>query len=192
MPSARDYKAEYARRIARGNERGLTRNQARGHPEVGKPLVSGKALAMPYSPELEDGVKAMRGGKSLQLAAYSLGVSPERLRRYVNSQGVGVKEGGRWRIGIDHRLRSILLFSNGQEQVITVKGYELAKQVGEYMQAVKQFLATNDASLLNPYRGHSVPDMQGAHYVFETNENTLYRLHATSDSTFESIYRIVA
>jgi hypothetical protein len=192
MARQRNYQAEYVRRIARGVEKGLTRSQARGHPEIGNAWVSGKPIVMPYSRELEEGVKAIRGGRSLKAAATSLEISPERLRRYLATQGIGEKQAGRWRIGSDNRPRIIQLFSKGQEHEITVRGYDPAKQIGEYMQAVKQFLDTNDASFLDPYRGHSIRDAQGKLYIFETNENTLYRLTSTSDSTFESIYRIVA
>lgn len=34
---ARDYKAEYARRVASAERRGLSRTQARGHPREGEP-----------------------------------------------------------------------------------------------------------------------------------------------------------
>ena len=37
---ARDYRAEYARRIARGNALGLSRAQASGHPAKGQPKAS--------------------------------------------------------------------------------------------------------------------------------------------------------
>lgn len=40
MARQRDYKAEYARRVAKGKAAGLTRGQAAGHPELLKPLVT--------------------------------------------------------------------------------------------------------------------------------------------------------
>lgn len=36
MPKPRDYKAEYARRIARGMEKGMSRSQSAGHPRRGE------------------------------------------------------------------------------------------------------------------------------------------------------------
>lgn len=55
MPRNRDYKTEYARRIERGAERGLSRSQARGHPSAVKqePKVSqikseSKRLNVPF------------------------------------------------------------------------------------------------------------------------------------------------
>lgn len=40
MRKQRDYKAEYARRIASALKRGLTRSQARGHPKMYEPSAS--------------------------------------------------------------------------------------------------------------------------------------------------------
>lgn len=192
MSKPRDYKAEYARRIARGLEKGLSRSQARGHPGAGHTFISGKALVARYDALLEDGVKFIRNGGSLTQAAKAIQTTPERLRNYLIAQGVGLKDAGRWKIGLDSRPRRLPLFSEGKELVITVRGYDPARQVGLYMHAVRQFLDTNDPAPLEQFRGQAVVDITGHRYLFETDENTLYKLHTISDSTFESIYRIVA
>ena len=41
----RDYRAEYARRIARGTAKGISRSQARGHPKPKEAAVIIKAPA---------------------------------------------------------------------------------------------------------------------------------------------------
>jgi hypothetical protein len=62
MPKAkRDYRAEYARRIASGAAKGISRSQARGHP---KPREAGVWLKRPSRP-IED--------ERLQLAFRALG-----------------------------------------------------------------------------------------------------------------------
>ena len=100
------------------------------------------------------------------------------------------KRDGRWVVN-DQRQRPVLMYSRGREIVITVRGYEPAKLVGEYMAAVKEFLQTNDARLLEPYQNQSVTDMKGRRHVFETRPNTLYRLHATEGTSFEQVYKIL-
>jgi hypothetical protein len=191
MARVRDYKAEYARRIERGLARGLTRAQARGHPEAGKPLVSGKSRFSAVDKSLEEGVKLIHRGQTLGSAARSTHVTPERLRNYVVAQGIGEKVSGRWTIS-DFRQREMLIYSNGRELIIKVKGYEPARQIGEYMEAVSRFLDTNDPSFLEPFKNQWVTDTKGKRHVFETRPNVLYRLNAASDRPYESIYKIVA
>jgi hypothetical protein len=59
------------------------------------------------------------------------------------------------------------------------------------MAAVKEFLRTNDASNLDPFKGEWVTDVNGRDYPFETHPNALYRLHASGIPPFEEVYRLV-
>lgn len=191
MARVRDYKAEYARRIARGLARGLTRAQARGHPEAGKPLISGRTTGAAYNPRLEEGVKLIRGGQSLSAAAKTIHADPGTLRSYAAAQGVGEKVGGRWRMGEDTRIREMPVLTAGREITVRVKGYETSKLIGDYWEAVKKFLASNDPSHLDSHRGVSFADAEGRRHIFETDENTIYRLNLSGDDPFENVYRIV-
>ena len=191
MPRERDYKAEYARRIARGLERGFSRSQARGHPKTSERHVAGKVTQPAYSPELETGLRELRWGKSLTASAREIGVSPERLRRYLKNAGVIRKRKGRWIAAEDFRPRQMLIYSEGEARTITVADYESASLIGRYMSAVGQFLNSNDPDFLTPFEGEFVTDIQGRTYLFETRPNVLYRLSAAETETFEQIYRIV-
>src|SRR5262245_30044299 len=143
MARQRDYRAEYARRVARSAERGLSRSQARGHARVGEVPVSAKAATPRYDRRLEEGLKALRAGKTLNAAARSVRVAKDRLRRYVAQNVVAEKQRGRWVITHDPRRRQMPVYSGGHEHSIIVDP-EPASQVGAYMSAVGQFLATND------------------------------------------------
>jgi hypothetical protein len=188
----RDYAAEYARRIARGLGKGLTRAQARGHPRPHEHHLLARITLPAYDKQLEEGLKAVRNGKTLNAAARSLGVSPERLRHYLAQTGVMTKQRGRWVAASDLRLREVLVYSDGQALVITVAGYERAALIGRYMAAVGQFLRTNDPTYLEPFVGDGVEDIRGARYLFETRPNILYRLTSSGLTPFEQVYRIVA
>lgn len=191
MAAPRDYQAEYARRIAIGEGRGLSRSQARGHARPGEAPVSRRGAAPAYDPRLERGLKAIRAGTPLTRAAPAIGVAPERLRRYVAQTGVVEKRGGRWVVGHDARLRQLPIYSRGRAVTITVAGYEPAALIGRYMAAVRAFLASNDPADLAPFVGEAVADVTGQRHPFETRSNVLYRLAAAPAESFEQVYRIV-
>jgi len=192
MARPRDYRAEYAARIARGQAQGLSRSQARGHPGLGEAPVSTRATAVPYDPQLEEGLKAIRNGTPLNKAAREIHTSPERLRSYLAQTGVAEKRGNRWVVGEDKRPRDVTFYSAGRIVAVTVPGYAPAKRVGEYTAAVGLFLAGNDPAVLDPFSGESVRDVRGRRYVFETRPNELYRLAEGGSLPFEQVYRIVA
>jgi hypothetical protein len=186
----RDYRAEYARRIARGLATGLTRSQARGHPGPTQSLASGPSPSIVYSPQLEAGFRAIKDGKSLSAAAKEVHVSPERLRRYLRGQGIAERRGRKWVALADTRSRQVLMYSNGRTRTVTVDLDE-ARYVGAYMSAVSRFLRTNDRAHLTWFEGLGVTDVRGVFHPFETDPNALYRLAHTGDETFEQVYRIV-
>lgn len=190
MARQRDYHAEYQRRIQRGLQRELSRRQARGHPGVGEASVSRRPPPR-YDRRLEEGLKAIRDGKTLREAARSIHAAPETLRSYIVGTGVAEKPAHRWRIGADARNRIMPLFSGGRQHTVTVDGYDTAFQIGRYMAAVSQFLDTNDPTVLDPFDGQSVTDIKGRQYVFETRPNVLYRLSQSGNEPFEQVYRIV-
>lgn len=189
---ARNYAAEYQRRVARGLEHGLSRSQARGHPRPGQAHRSAHASIPAYDRRLESGLKALRSGDTLADAARSVHVSPERLRAYVVQTGVVEKRRGHWTVVQDDRPRDLSLFTAGQALTITVPGYMPAALVGRYMAAVGVFLTSNDPANLTPFVGESVTDSTGIRHVFETRLNVLYRLAAGGGASFEQVYRIVA
>lgn len=191
MARQRDYRAEYARRIERGLSRGLSRSQARGHPGPGEAFRSRRGATPAYDPRLEAGLKAIRAGTPLSRAAPAIGVSPERLRRYVAQTRVVEKRGGRWVVGHDPRSRRLPVYSRGRAVTITVVGYEAAALIGRYMAAVGAFLASNDPANLAPFVSEAVTDAKGKRHVFETRPNVLYRLAASPAESFEQVYRIV-
>jgi hypothetical protein len=85
----------------------------------------------------------------------------------------------------------MLIYSDAKSLPITVANVQTASAVGRFMAAVGRFLETNDRSVLTPFAGQSVRDINGREFPFETRPNVLYRLSAAGEHTFEQIYRIV-
>jgi hypothetical protein len=77
----RDYRAEYARRIAHGTAKGISRSQARGHPKPKEPASSWRRAPKPIEDDrLQIALKVLRQEKSLTAAAK---------RQQVRSQALG-------------------------------------------------------------------------------------------------------
>ena len=67
-----------------------------------------------------------------------------------------------------------------------------ASEAGLYMHAVRPFLRTGDARLLDPFRGQGVRDVFGKFHPFEVDEDTLYELDNAGELSFPEFYKIVA
>ena len=188
---ARDYAAEYRRRIARALAQGLSRSQARGHPRTSEILVSVKRQPKPISDKkLHRALIVLRQDGRLREAAKAINASPEHLRNYAKSRGAIEKKGRRW--VVNPKLpRRMLIYSRQKPVRIIVADQESASLVGRYMSAVGKFLGEPDIELLRPFIGESVADILRKKYPFETNPNWLYRLSSAGGESFESVYRIV-
>jgi hypothetical protein len=186
----RDYKHEYDRRVARGAQRGLTRSAARGHPRAGERRQKPTERSFDPNSREELALKLMRREKSsLRNAAARYGIGQERLRAYLKENTEASRAMGRWII-VDRRVRERFpVYSNGAV-VTPLMSYEQTSEAGRYMQAVKQFLRTGEATFLEPYAGKGVRDINGKFYPFELEENTLYELDHRDEAVIPEQYRI--
>ncbi len=187
--SKRNYKDEYARRLARAFGKNLSRAEARGHGKQALKPKSGKAFSSDQR-FLEKGVKLIKSGSSLTGAAKELHVAPERLRNYLEASGVAKKVGARWRIGPDDRARQMLVFSEHRALKVKVEP-EAASLIGSYMNDVGLFLNSNNPSFLKAWKDERFVDFKGRKHPFETDPNSLYRLNQAGRNSFDEIYRII-
>jgi len=184
----RNFKQEYARRVARGAQKGLSRSAARGHPRAGERVKPQTGRAIDPGSREELALKLMRRGRSLRDAASHYHVSQERLRAYVKEQTEARHEKRKWLI-IDRRSRQFPFYSKG-DVADPWMSLEQASEAGRYMQAVKQFLRSGDADFLAPFAGKGVRDLRGKFHAFELDENTLYELDHRGEAVIPELYRI--
>lgn len=188
MSKQRNFKAEYARRIANAEKRGLTRSQARGHAKAGEPLVKPKPATEP-DPRLEAALKLLRETGNQSRAASETGVSVERFRRFLRENKLAARTGRTWAFS-DYRLRDMVVISDGEIKHRHLLGFDQASLNGKYLNAVKAFLESNDADHLAPFVGKSVIDAKDKSHLLETNPNTLHRLAHAEGEAFHEIYRL--
>lgn len=187
----RDYRAEYQRRLARGHAKGLSRSQARGHPRPAERAVSPKAADRRSDRKLLEGLRALRETRNLGKAARRAKVAPERLRHFVRALDFVEKRGSRYIVGEDPWMRRVVFYSSGRTIDTVVQGYERARLIGLYWEAVGQFLRSNDPAYLAPFEGIQITDAGDKSYTLETRPNVLYRLANQGSNSFEQVYRIV-
>jgi hypothetical protein len=190
----RNHASEYRRRLERGLKRGWSRAKARGH---GRPQSGLKAPQRAYGPDFEKALKALTLFDNLQLAAKSASVSPRRFRRFLREKRLAHFKRGKWRGSgrrwniTDRRPRQMTIISTEGIREVWVKGRERASWVGGHLNAVKQFLADHDTTLLGPYEGKWITDASGRQQFFETRPNALHRLLSAEGDNFLEVYRLI-
>lgn len=187
MAKQRDYKAEYARRIANAKKRGLSRSQGRGHAKAGEKPIRPKPLKSDKG--LEDALKRLRQIGNQARAAKETGISVERFRRFLRSNSLAERSGKQWRI-TDNRKREMRVFTGGENRRFTLRDFEQSSLNGSHRAAVKAFWRTNDIDLLRSFEGQSVIDASGQSHPLETDPNALYRIAHAGGDEFHEIYRL--
>jgi hypothetical protein len=184
----RDYQKEYQRRISSAARRGLSHSQARGHAKAGEAPIR---MLRPVDRErLENALKAYRQSGRQSDAARSVGISVERLRRYLR-ENVAVKRHGRSLVIDDNRPRQMTIISKGQVYTAILPNFDEASINGEYLSAVRAFLNSNEPSPLQKFVGRFVVDTSGKAHPFETDPNALYKLAAAGSELFHNVYQLI-
>ncbi len=189
MARPRNYKAEYARRIANAKKRGLSRSQARGHARPGEKPIRGSKVDRGDA-GLEAALRALRRIGTQSAAAKEAGVAVERFRRFLRENSLATRKGRTWLID-DNAPREMLVLSNGQVRRMLLAGHDQASLNGRHLAAFKNFIKSQDNEFLSEFVGLSVRDSKGKLHPFETDENALYRLAASGSEIFEDIYRLI-
>jgi hypothetical protein len=192
----RDHKAAYARRIAHGAEKGLSRPQSRGHPTAGQSYARGGAPNVTLDPNLELALKRIRkSGLSLADAATESRVGRERLSRYIKTVAGAHREGRAWRFN-DQRIRRLAIVEAGVDQpsVVRVRGFQDAYIAGLHAHEAGQALLHPDRmpAFVRRWENARIRDVTGKWHTLSTDPNQLYSAILAQDYSFERFYRIEA
>lgn len=190
MRKARDYKAEYQRRITNAAKRGLSRSQARGHARAGEKLLRPRERVSRDIPaKVQAAIKRIQHGESLTAAAREARIAPERLRRYLYGHDLVKRTDRAWHF-TDKLHREMNVTSNGEDRLVRFNILEQASLNGRHQAAIKAFVNSNDTDFLTPFVGQSVIDTSGTAHPLETDPNTLFRLRLTDERPFHEIYQL--
>lgn len=128
-----------------------------------------------------------REGLSLTAAALEAGTKPETVRRYAGDALARVR--GRWDAKpADRLVRRMLFYDTKGTKFVTVRSSKTASRIGEYHNAMKEFLETGNRSKLKSFAGKSIVDARGKRHRFVTSPKVIRRLARVGEFRFESIY----
>lgn len=142
-------------------------------------------------PLIEVAVRELNRGHSLTATSRSLHLSPKKLQTYLKRHRLTKRKGKRW-ITEDGRPRRVPVMTKGRFRVLTVRGYNEARLVGEHHNAAGEFVRTNDINLIKPFRDQTVQTVSGRKYPLETDPNALHRIAAMDTPDFHEIYEITS
>ena len=135
--------------------------------------------------------QAVEQGASIRQAAKEHHIGRERLSAFIRDHAdVDWKPGTKLVITSNRLVKDTLIFSKGRMRTVVLYPEELSFAM-RHMNAVKQFLNTNDPLHLKSFQGKFVTDFSGKQHVFETNPNRLYEISAANDLDFLPLYKDV-
>ena len=188
MSRKRDFRAEYARRVASAAARGLSRSQARGHARASEAPAKPRPIAS--DDKLEAALRELRQSGNRDAAAKAARVAPERFRRFL-AENVEVQGRGRSLKITDNRPRYMQVLSQGKARELRLRDFDQASLNGRHLAAFRNFITSNDRDLLREFEGLSVIDAKGKAHPLETDPNTLHRIAAAGGEQYHEIYRLI-
>ena len=133
-----------------------------------------------------DVLNKIRHGQSLRHASKQVGISAQTVKRYVGS---ALKlQNHKWAAKqSDRLLRKIIIYENGKQEWITIRGIRQARIVAQYHSAIGRL--SKDESALHPFKKIKLSDAKGKFHRLETNSSNIFAiLERQEDAEFYTIY----
>jgi hypothetical protein len=159
----------------------------RGHPRAGElPL---RAKPRPQIDALfERAFKRFRETGNATRSAKEFGLGGETFRRRLYEKQLATHRGRKWVI-TDNRPKPVVIYSEGRRKELVAAGLDQASLAGSYWNDAHAFLEDPDRTILAPYVGRSVVDMQGVAHPLETDPDAIYEAANPGGLSFEEFYR---
>jgi hypothetical protein len=131
--------------------------------------------------------EARQTGRSLSKLAREKSISPITVIKYTNAFR---KKEGRWIAKkLDHIPRTMLIYENGKEKSIETSNSKYASTIGEYHNAVKEYLNSGDSDALNRFKKKRIKDVHGKYHRFDTDPKAIKAINeAIEEPEFYEIY----
>lgn len=150
------------------------------------------ALTPKQQSEREKALEVKRGilrGSDLVAAALAAKIAPNLVISHLGN-AISVSARGKVRATKkDSISRGLIIYTNGHIEEIVVDDSEQASIIGEYMNAVQDYLNTGDEDVLLASEGSVVRDENGLEYELETDPDLLQEIdESTEDRELRKIY----
>ena len=130
----------------------------------------------------------IRQGLFLSVAAKEVGIDSRTAAKHLG-RAITKLNGKYLARPVDHISRSMLVYSQGKQFVITVTDSKAASTIGQYFNAVRQYLNTGDSAALKKFKNVLVVDSDGTKYRLETGGKKIQAIEAEKEEPeFFQIY----
>lgn len=133
--------------------------------------------------------QARKTGRALSSISKEIGIST---RTAVKHTGAFKKVKGRWKPAKTDKISRppMAMNENAQEVTVKTRSSKYAIMIGEYQNAVKEFLETANSAALKTFDGKFITDIEGVKHFFETDPDAVIAIHERrEDYEFYEVYR---
>jgi predicted ArsR family transcriptional regulator len=134
-------------------------------------------------------LRKVRQGSSLSSAAKEIGISPSTAKNHLGKALVKSNASKYQAKPTDKISRSMVIYRNGKQVAITVKDSKTASTIGQYFNAVREYLNSGDSSGLKKFKKSKIVDSRGKKYRLETTTRKIRDIESKKEGPeFFDIY----
>jgi hypothetical protein len=133
-------------------------------------------------------LRRIRHGDSLTVSCEEAGISQKEAVKYLRS--CLYKKKGRWiPKKYDSIERAMQIYENGEIRAIVIRGSKDSAIIGEYYNAVKNYLISGDSSYLKPFKKKTIIDAYGKKHKLETDPDKIRDIEESKEEAeFFEVY----
>lgn len=132
-------------------------------------------------------LRLMRKGSTIRDGSNEVGISIPTVKKYVDD-ALKIKDNRLVAKSADSLLRKMLIYEEGEEVWITVKGIRTASKIGRYHSAVGRLVDRNERNALEPFT--KIKDFKGKIHKLETNRKEIFEIFdRREEPEFFTIYQ---